>query len=207
MIVIGAGGGIPEFRVEVFGLDNADGVAGFELAIESVPAANMKQQFASGGAASLTSEMSEYGLGGLRGLRDAGADGWAGEVIPGEKEAGDCGRETRQRFDDAGVAKIVLRQGARIFLHADRGGWRGDAQDLREFVCDLRGDFGFGERAESRVGCASGETGYADVAHRRAVGEERGVPYGSEQVQSFAARNEKTEAVERVADRGAHVAH
>lgn len=71
---------------------------------------------------------------GPMGLLDASPDGWAGQIIPGEKQSGHSRSERFERFDVLKVTQIVLRQGARVAMQVCRYRLSGDAQDTRDFA-------------------------------------------------------------------------
>lgn len=64
------------------------------------------------------------------------------------------------------------------------------------------GDVLGGQRDCARIGGAADEAGEQGVALRGTVWEERGIPDGAESAEFFGARDEVTEAIQRVANGG-----
>ena len=137
---------------------------------------------------------------------DASADGWAGEVIAGEVEAGEGGAEFFEGGETRDVAEVVLRQGARPDGDIRKDRLISNREQRRDFAVDERGQF-FGRLLNDLgISGAADEAGEKRVAFWGAAGEEGRIPDAAEPVQSRRTGNQEAKTCQVVTNIGFAIA-
>ena len=140
----------------------------------------------------------QYIVGDFTGAVNHSADGWTIEIVSGKSQAGEGGYFLVEELRAAVVAEIVLRDGAGPDLDVGDYGGFGDVQNAAKFLVDDRLQILWRKLAGSGVKRAAYEAGEENGAFGSTAWKQRRVPNSAEDAQVGGARDEKTEAVERV---------